>query len=44
MANLHLLGTEVIPQVRKIGDDLGLKSPFEADLPVSLQTGKSARI
>ncbi len=33
---IELLGKEVMPAVRDIGSELGLKSPFEADSPVSL--------
>ena len=33
---IRLLGEEVLPAVREIGDRLGLKSPFEANTPVSL--------
>ena len=33
---IRLLGQEVMPAIREIGDKLGLKSPFEADTPVSL--------
>jgi hypothetical protein len=33
---IRLLGQEVMPAVREIGDTLGLKSPFEANSPVSL--------
>ena len=31
MRSLRLMGEEVIPAVREIGDELGLKSPFEVD-------------
>jgi hypothetical protein len=31
-----LLGQEVFPQVREWAKELGLKSPFEADAPVSI--------
>ena len=33
---IRLLGQEVMPAVREIGDKLGLKSPFEVNAPVSL--------
>ena len=33
---IRLLGQEVMPAIREIGDKLGLKSPFEANSPVSL--------
>ena len=33
---IRLLGQEVMPRVREIGDELGLKSPFELESPVSL--------
>jgi len=33
---IRLLGQEVMPAVREIGDRLGIKSPFEIDSPVSL--------
>jgi hypothetical protein len=36
MTCIRLLGQEVMPAVREIGDKLGLKSPFEANTPVSL--------
>jgi alkanesulfonate monooxygenase SsuD/methylene tetrahydromethanopterin reductase-like flavin-dependent oxidoreductase (luciferase family) len=36
MTCIRLLGQEVMPAVREIGDKLGLKSPFEANAPVSL--------
>ena len=36
MTCIRLLGQEVMPAVREIGNKLGLKSPFEADTPVSL--------
>jgi alkanesulfonate monooxygenase SsuD/methylene tetrahydromethanopterin reductase-like flavin-dependent oxidoreductase (luciferase family) len=34
---IELLGREVVPALREIGDELGLHSPFELDTPVSLQ-------
>ncbi len=34
---IELLGKEVIPAVREIGDELGLRSPFELDSPISLK-------
>jgi len=33
---IRLLGQEVMPKVREIGDKLGLLSPFEINSPVSL--------
>ena len=36
MTCIRLLGQEVMPAVREIGDALGLQSPFEANAPVSL--------
>ena len=33
---IRLLGQEVMPAIREIGDKLGLKSPFETNSPVSL--------
>ena len=36
MTCIRLLGQEVVPALREIGDELGLKSPFELDTPVSL--------
>lgn len=33
---IRLMGQEVMPALREIGDKLGLKSPFELDTPVSL--------
>ena len=32
---IRLLGQEVLPAMREIGQELGLNSPFEADAPVS---------
>jgi alkanesulfonate monooxygenase SsuD/methylene tetrahydromethanopterin reductase-like flavin-dependent oxidoreductase (luciferase family) len=40
---IELLGKEVLPAVREIGDDLGLRSPFEVDAPTSLQHAEPAR-
>ena len=31
MRSLRLMGEEVIPAVREIGEELGLKGPFEVD-------------
>ena len=36
MTCIRLLGQEVMPALREIGDELGLMSPFELDTPVSL--------
>ena len=33
---IRLLGEEVFPAIREIGEELGLHSPFEVDAPVSL--------
>jgi hypothetical protein len=33
---IRLMGQEVMPALREIGDALGLKSPFELNTPVSL--------
>ena len=37
MRCIELLGTKVLPAVREMGEEMGLKSPFEANAPVSLQ-------
>jgi alkanesulfonate monooxygenase SsuD/methylene tetrahydromethanopterin reductase-like flavin-dependent oxidoreductase (luciferase family) len=37
MRCIELLGEKVVPELRKIGDSLGLKSPYELDTPVSLK-------
>ena len=36
MTCIRLLGQEVLPALREIGEELGLKSPFELNTPVSL--------
>ena len=36
MRCIELLGKEVVPAVKEIGDELGLDSPFDIDAPVSL--------
>jgi hypothetical protein len=36
MTCIRLLGQEVMPALREIGKGLDLKSPFEANTPVSL--------
>jgi len=36
MTCIRLLGQEVMPALREIGEELGLKSPFELNTPVSL--------
>ena len=36
MSCIRLLGQEVMPAIREIGNKLGLQSPFEANSPVSL--------
>ena len=37
---IRLLGQEVLPAVREMGKELGLKSPFEAEAPVSIAYSK----
>ncbi len=37
MECIRLLGEEVLPAVREIGDELGIKDPFQANSPVSLE-------
>jgi len=44
MTCVRLLGEEVWPALREIADELELKSPFEADSPVSLATGRTATL
>ncbi len=39
MECIRLLGEQVIPRLRKIGDELGLHDPFELNTPVSIRTG-----
>jgi alkanesulfonate monooxygenase SsuD/methylene tetrahydromethanopterin reductase-like flavin-dependent oxidoreductase (luciferase family) len=34
---IRLLGREVLPALREIGRELGLRSPFESDAPVSIE-------
>ena len=34
---IELLGNEVLPALREIGDELGLHAPFELDSPISLK-------
>jgi alkanesulfonate monooxygenase SsuD/methylene tetrahydromethanopterin reductase-like flavin-dependent oxidoreductase (luciferase family) len=34
---IELMGREVLPAVRQIGDELGLHDPFQLDAPISLQ-------
>jgi alkanesulfonate monooxygenase SsuD/methylene tetrahydromethanopterin reductase-like flavin-dependent oxidoreductase (luciferase family) len=34
---IELLGKEVLPALREIGDGLGLRDPFELDSPISLE-------
>ena len=38
MRCIQLLGEEVIPAVREIGEELGIHDPFDLDSPVSLAT------
>jgi hypothetical protein len=41
---IRLMGQEVMPALREIGNELGLQSPFECNTPVSLaQTPAAAR-
>ena len=40
---IRLLGEEVLPALRDIGKELGLRSPFEAGSPVSLAFPEPAR-
>ena len=40
---IRLLGQEVFPQVREWAKELGLKSPFEADAPVSIAYSKDLK-
>jgi alkanesulfonate monooxygenase SsuD/methylene tetrahydromethanopterin reductase-like flavin-dependent oxidoreductase (luciferase family) len=35
LSSIRLFGTEVLPALREIADEHGLKSPFEAETPVS---------
>ncbi|HEV8298042.1 MAG TPA: LLM class flavin-dependent oxidoreductase [Acidimicrobiales bacterium] len=37
MRCIELMGREVLPALREIGDELGLHDPFELDTPVSLK-------
>jgi len=37
---IKLLGQEVLPAVREMGKALGLRSPFEANAPVSIAYAK----
>jgi hypothetical protein len=40
---IRLLGREVLPQLRAIGKELGLASPFELNTPVSLADTPAAQ-
>ena len=40
---IRLLGQEVMPAVREIGESLGLNSPFDIDAPVSIAYSKDLR-
>jgi alkanesulfonate monooxygenase SsuD/methylene tetrahydromethanopterin reductase-like flavin-dependent oxidoreductase (luciferase family) len=40
---IRLLGQEVLPQLREIGKELGLASPFELNTPVSLAATPSSQ-
>jgi alkanesulfonate monooxygenase SsuD/methylene tetrahydromethanopterin reductase-like flavin-dependent oxidoreductase (luciferase family) len=42
MRCIELLGEHVVPELRKIGDSLGLHSPIELDSPVSLDFSPEA--
>jgi alkanesulfonate monooxygenase SsuD/methylene tetrahydromethanopterin reductase-like flavin-dependent oxidoreductase (luciferase family) len=44
MTCIRLLGQEVMPAIREIGDKLGLKSPFEANTPVSLAYSQNTQV
>jgi alkanesulfonate monooxygenase SsuD/methylene tetrahydromethanopterin reductase-like flavin-dependent oxidoreductase (luciferase family) len=37
MRCIELTGQEVLPALREMGDELGLRDPFELDTPISLQ-------
>ena len=37
MTCIKLLGEEVVPAIRDYGKELGLKDPWEAEAPISLQ-------
>jgi hypothetical protein len=39
---IRLMGEEVLPALREIGKELGLRSPFEANAPVSMAFPESA--
>ena len=41
---IELLGSEVLPALREISDDLGLAGPFEADAPISSRFLEPPRI
>ena len=41
---IRLMGQEVMPALREIGDDLGLNSPFDIDTPVSLAQTPSGEL
>jgi len=43
-ACIRLLGQEVLPQLRDIGKELGLWSPFEANSPTSIDFPEPARL
>ncbi len=36
MRNIELIGKYVVPALHEMGEELGLKSPFEVDVPISL--------
>ena len=40
---IRLLGQEVMPQLREYGKKLGLNSPFDGDVPVSLAASRDLR-
>jgi alkanesulfonate monooxygenase SsuD/methylene tetrahydromethanopterin reductase-like flavin-dependent oxidoreductase (luciferase family) len=39
LESIRLLGSEVLPKLRRRGEELGLKGPFTANAPVSLAAG-----
>jgi alkanesulfonate monooxygenase SsuD/methylene tetrahydromethanopterin reductase-like flavin-dependent oxidoreductase (luciferase family) len=43
MQSIRLMGEEVIPALREISKELGLDSPFDIDMPVSLKAAAKQR-
>ena len=41
---IELLGSEVLPALREMSDELGLAGPFEADAPISSRFLEPPRI